>query len=416
MASSDDRCPSCGATGEPGRLFCGQCGARVAQGVADLEAYRTGPERFDRVTVAAGYPAAMRHAPGLSASFEAGWPAVRLAGGAALVAWFAVAAIASRDLQTIAAVAVAGVIALARLVQGVVVGVRRLRAPTERLIAIIAEERYLATGLKSDPVGTCDHKLTLRDRAGRTRAVFAPAAVMGEVAIGDIGVAYLRRDRLVDYRWFDIMAPPLEPGEMPRAGGCDNCGARQPFGPVSERCAFCGAPLARPDLGEFGARFRAAAASPAADAACRAQVKGGLPPLWQPLLLLAFGLFLAWFAWQARDLLSAAMRYSAWFAIALGVLLGPAIAGAVWLSRRSAPYRAPRENQLALLVRTRKQMVGKYNQNPSWRHFATIASPSGARRELSVMPPVAAGLERGRIGVAHLRGDWLAGFSALEGS
>ncbi len=412
MASGDDHCPSCGASGEPGRLFCGQCGARVAHGVADLEAYRSGPERFDRVAVAPGYAAAMRHTPELSASREAGWPLVRLVAGAALIGWFAVAAVATGDVRTMAVAAVGGAVVLARLVQGVVVGVRRLRAPTERLVAIVAAEKYVATGLKADPVGTCEHRLTLDDRGGAARAVFAPAVLMGEVAIGDIGVAYLRRDRLVDYRWFDIMAPPLEPGEMPRAGGCDNCGARQPFGPVSERCAFCGAALARPDLGEFGARFRAAAAAPVTPR----EVRGGLPPLWQPLVLLAGGLFFAWFAWQARELLGAAVQYSAWFTIAIAVLLGPAVVGAVWLWRRSAPYRAPRENQLAVVVRTRSQMVRKHSENPGWRHFATIASPSGGRRELSVMPEVARGLTRGEIGVAHLRGDWLAGFTRAEGS
>src|SRR4029079_6850188 len=117
---------------------------------------------------------------------------------------------------------------------GVLVGMRRLRAPTERLVAIVAEERYAAAGFQADPVGTCEHKLVLRDRNGAARAVFAPAVVMGEVAIGDIGVAFLRRDPPVDYLWFEIRAPPLEPGEMPRASGCDNCGARQPFGPVSD--------------------------------------------------------------------------------------------------------------------------------------------------------------------------------------
>jgi len=358
----------------------------------------------------------MRHTPALSASLEAGWPVVRLAAGAALVAWFGVAAVATGDLRTMAVVAVGGLVVLARLLQGVVVGMGRLRAPTERLVAIVGAETYVATGFKSDPVGTCEHKLVLRDRAGAPRAVFAPAALMGEVAIGDIGIAYLRRDRLVDYRWFDIMAPPLEPGEMPRAGGCDNCGGRQPFGPVSDRCAFCGAALARPDLGEFGARFRAAAASPAAAAARAVEVRGGLPSLWQPLALLAGGLFFAWFAWQVRELLGAAMRYSAWFAIAIGVLLGPSVVGAVWLWRRSAPYRAARENQLGVVVRTRSQMVRKHSENPGWRHFATIASPSGARRELSVMPSVADGLARGQIGVAHLRGEWLSGFTRIEQS
>jgi hypothetical protein len=61
-------------------------------------------------------------------------------------------------------------------------------------------------------------------------------------------------------------------------------------------------------------------------------------------------------------------------------------------------------------------MVRKHSQDPGWRHFATIASPSGARRELSVMPEVAGRLQHGQIGVAHLRGDWLAGFTRLEDS
>jgi hypothetical protein len=390
------------------------CGARVAAGVTDLEAYRSGPERFDRVAVATGYPAAMRHTPELAATREAAWPVVRLAGGAVLAALIAASAISTRDPAVIGFVAVAAAIWLFTAVRGVVLGMRRVRAPTERKVVIVAEDRYVPKGFKADPVGTCEHRLALRDRDGGTRRVFAPAAIMGDVAIGDIGVAYLRSDRLVDFHWFDIMAPPLDPGEMPRAGACDNCGARQPFGPVSDRCAYCGAPLARPDLGEFGARFRTAAASPAAGPACSRQVRGGLPALWPPLALLAGGLFYLWFAWQARELLAAALRLSPWFAIAVAALVGPAVVAPIWLWRRAAPYRAARENQLALVVRKRAQMIRKRSENPTWRHFVTIAAPSGIRRELFAMPSIAGGIQPGRIGVAHLRGDWLAGFTPLE--
>ncbi len=409
------RCPSCGADGESGRLYCGHCGARVAEGVEDLEAYRTGPERFDRVQVASGYPAAMRHAPGLAAAREAAWPVVRLAGGAVIAIALAVSAIQTGDGAVIAFVAIAGGVWLVGAARGVILGVRRVRARTERPVAIVAEDRYLPTGFARDPVGTCEHRLSLRDRDGGLRAVWAPAELMGELAIGDIGVAYLRADRLVDFRWFDVMAPPLGPGEIPRARGCDGCGAAQRFGPVSDRCGFCGAALARPDLGEFGARFRAAAGSPAAAEAGRRRIQGGLPSLLPALALVAGGLFFAWVGWQARELVAAAIQYSPWLVLLLAALLGPLVAGAVWLWRGSAPHRAPRENQLALVVRTRSQMLRKRSQNPTWRHFATIAAPSGARRELSVLPATAKGLAPGQIGVAHLRGEWLAGFTRLDG-
>ena len=412
----ESRCPSCGASGEDGRLYCGHCGARVAHGVEDLEAYRTGPERFDRVQVAAGYPAAMRHAPALSAAREAAWPVVRLLVGAPLAVLFTASAVGSGELAVIGFAIVLSLLWLATAVRGAVLGIRRVRARTERLIAIVAEDRYVPTGLGKDPVGTCEHRLGLRDREGAIRPVFAPPALMGEIAIGDIGVAYLRRDRLVDFRWFDIMAPPLAPGEIPRAPGCEGCGAAQRFGPVSDRCAFCDAPLPRPDLGEFGARFQAAAAAPATAEASRRRVEGGLPSLLPPLALAAGGLLLAWFGWQLRELVAAAIAHSGWFALLVPALLGPLAVGLVWLWRLSAPHRAAREAQLALIVRTRSQMVHKHRENPTWRHFVTIAAPSGARRELSALPATARAVAPGQIGIAHLRGEWLAGFSPVEGS
>src|SRR5690606_24141261 len=136
--------------------------------------------------------------------------------------------------------------------------------------------------------------------------VFAPGSLMGGVAVGDIGVAFPRADRMVDFRWFDVMAPPLAASDLPRAPGCLRCGAPQRFGPVTERCGFCGEELPRPERGEFGARFRAAAASPEAAAAGSRRPFGGVPSLVPPVCLLLGGALLGRFALELRDALAAA--------------------------------------------------------------------------------------------------------------
>jgi len=410
-----DHCPSCGADVDRSgtRVHCGHCGARFADGVFDLEVYRRGPERFDRVAVAPGYAAAMRHTPELSAVREVAHPVLHLVGAGAVVIAMIVAAIGEGEGSMLLLSLAIGLGALVIVGPGVLFALRRIRAPTQRIVAVVNDDRYVPTGDDRDPAGVCEHRVTLEERDGRTRKVYAPADLMGEVAVGDIGVAYLRRDRLVEYRWFDVMAPPLEPGEIPRAAGCNHCGAHQRFGHVSERCAFCGEPLPRPDLGEFGARFRTAAASPAAHDACQRRIQGGVPSLWPPLGIVALGGFLAWFAWQLRELAAAAVELSPLFLLPLVALIAPLIHGAIQLWWGSAPHRAGQHNQLVVIVRKRAQRIEKRDK-VIWRHYVTIASPSGTRCELQAMASVAESVHGGQLGVAHLRGDWFAGFTELD--
>ena len=412
------RCTSCGIGLEPSseRLYCGHCGARVAVGVLDLEAYRTGPERFDRVLLEPGYAAAWRHEPVLSARGEVGGPVASLLGG--LVVLFALLALLASegDLQAVLLLFGVGLVWLVMALRAVAVGLRRIRARTERVVAIVVADQYVAQGRRRDPVGVCGHRVTLLARDGTRREVFAPGSLMGGTSVGDIGIAFLRADRLVDYRWFDVMAPPLQPGEPPRPPGCRGCGAPQRFGPVSERCAFCDEPLPRPDLGEFGARFRAAAASPAAAGAANRRVRGGVPSLLPPLAVLGAGLFFGTIAYQLRELLVAAIAWSPVFALLLVPPLAPLAIGGMWLWQASAPHRAGRRDELVLVVRTRREAVVRRGDRQVDRCFVTVAAPSGARRELQVLPARQAALRPGVIGVAHLRGDWLAGFTPLEPS
>jgi len=409
-------CAACGAVFEQSseRLFCGHCGARVAAGVANLEAYRTGPERFDRVTMEPAYRAAVQHEPVLPVSRELGRPLFSLALGLVIIAAAGPSLARSGDWTVIVVATGLAVFWLADALRAVVVAARRVLSSTRRLTAIVTGDHFTAGKLAgADPCGICDHRVTLRDRDGHSCDVFAPGALMGEVALGDIGIAYLRHDRLVDYRQFDVMAPPLDPHEMPRAVGCAECGAHQRFGPVSDRCAFCGAALPQPDLGEFGARFRAAAVSPAAADACARPIRGGVPSLLPPIAVLFAGAVLGMFFIDLRAGLRDVIAWSPWFLLVLVIPLGPLVVGAVWLWRRSAPHRAGRRNELVVMVRTRSELVSSNEDKHEYRHFATVAAPNGVRRELLALTPFDGRVTRGQVGVAHIRGDWLAGFTPL---
>lgn len=402
---------------DPGevRLYCGQCGARVAEGVADLGAYRTASERFERVQVAPGYGAAMEWTPALRGAREIARPLVMFAGGLVFLAGLLITAASKGDVQGLLAVAVVGGAWLVISGRALAVVLARVGARTERLIAVIDSDRYVGGGGRgSDPAGVCEYRVVLRLADRSSRAAFAEGTLIGEISIGDIGVAYVRRDRLLDFRWFDIMAPPLEPGEIPRAPACPNCGAAQPFGPVSPTCCYCGQPLPHPDLGEFGTRFRAAAASDAAAAACRRRVRGGVPlpgKSFQLLGLGGLGIAIEKMVWP---LVRAGMAHWGWFVLVAAAPSLALAAGAVWLWFGIAPYRAGLRHELAVVVGTRKHLRRSQNDRETWQHFVTVAGPSGARRELLARGDLAGRLERGQLGVAHRRGTWLADFSVLD--
>ena len=402
-------CGNCGAPVDDDRQFCQQCGARAVQGVADLEQYRTAPERFDRVEVAPGYRATLEYVPPLPALRELRRPVTRVVFACAVFVAVLPQALSKHDLQTLAVAVSVGLAWIGYEIYQLVRVIRRLSTRTERTIAIVAKDVLD----RDDPAGVCDRRVELRARDGTHRRVFAPGVVMGQVSAGDIGVAYVRGDRLIDFRWFDVMAPPLDAGEMPRAASCDACGGPQRFGPITDRCAYCGAPLPKPDLGEFGARFLAASASPAAAEATRKRVPLGVPSVWEPLFVTAVGVFFVYVAYRARPLLEAAVaRWRFGFVIPL-LALAPLAIGLVGIWRRTAPYRAGLRHELAVIVRTRDELVAQNSEKETWRHYATIAGPNGARRELDVLPALSRKLVRGQLGVAHLRGSWLASFTPL---
>ncbi|MCA9678457.1 MAG: hypothetical protein KC464_25750, partial [Myxococcales bacterium] len=185
-------------------LYCRSCGAKRAAGVADLEAYRTGRERYELVTRQPAYEAAQRWRPRLRFGHEVGRPLLMmvLGGGFGVLFLATVRLVRAPAYFTWVGVGIVGGFLLVALLQ-TLLGIRRLLARSERAVAVVMDDRAGGDEL------VAPHLVDLRFIDGSRRKVRGAGDVMGAVAVGDIGVAYLQADRLVDFRWFDVMPAPL---------------------------------------------------------------------------------------------------------------------------------------------------------------------------------------------------------------
>ncbi len=407
-------CHRCGAPlGAVPALYCRSCGARQALGVDDLEAYRRNPERYELVAQHPAYPAAMRWSPRLSATTELLPPLLMFAWFVlfALMVWGLYVAKLRFPLWFVAAVIAMTVVALGP----VVTAAARLWAPSSKLVAVVAED-VTRPSRGGDPAGVADHQVMLRTADGRGLEVLATGAVMGLVALADIGVAYVQGRRLVDFRVFDVMPPPRAPGQPcapARPPACTVCAAPYTFA-ARARCGFCDAPLAAPDLGEHGARFAAVLADPATRAALARPSDGVLPSSTRALVALAIAGFLAYGLWTLAFL---------WFflaervPVALLVLLPPVgfiCFAVIYARRRLGPQLRRPLIAVALVVRERESSWASVNGVPVIERHVTLAGPGGGRLERRALELIADRCEPGQIGVACIRGPWLAGFTVLS--
>jgi hypothetical protein len=401
-------CVRCGAPRTAhAPLYCTFCGARQATGVADPEAYRTLPERYQLVTKQPGYDVAHALRPRLP-------PVAHVSSAIAMVVLttaFAYAFVAMSRVVKAGALFTwvgtgLGIVCAVIGIVGVGAALRRVLSPTVVEVAVI-------TILGPDPrAGNDGYRIDLRGLHAVNRTGFASGELVGMVIDGDIGLAYTQADRLLDFRWFDVMPAPLPAGEPPRAPSCAACAAPMTFA-SKDVCLHCGAPLPEPDLGEHGATFAALAAAPAVRTALARRVRGGLPSLAGPLIVLGLGGALGWMLWNLRY--AVAFFYDEVSPYAVLALLPLALLlsiGAIWLSRRMAPRLSPPIAVLGLVLRQRRVMTHTVNNRPVYRHHVTIAAANGSRRELRAMPEIAAAIRDCSVGVAHVRGAWLAGFDA----
>lgn len=392
-------------------MYCRSCRAKQATGVADLEAYRANPERFELVKQHAAYREAMKWTPRLSAGAELAQPimmlllAIAWSGGMTAVVWWMDVSFRWAFL----AIAI-GMSAVASV--QVVAAARRLGAAPERMIAIVVED-VARPARGGDPAGVANHRVTLRMSDGRTRDVLATDAQMGLVALADIGVAYVQGSRLVDFRRFDVMPAPLGPGEVAAPPACGGCAAPYTF-ESRETCAYCGAALAHPELGEHGARFARVLAAPETAGLRRRAYVPELPSVVGATVLIAIAGVVLYGMWVLRFLWFLLAEEWPWGLLVLVPAIGIVMIAAIYGRRRWAPRLARRADEVALVVREREDTWATVNDRPVTAYFVTIAGPGGGRVELRAMRSIARAVHAGDMGVAHRRGAWLAGWTPID--
>lgn len=385
-------------------MYCRHCGARRA-GAIDRD-FDTSDERYRLVEQAPAYAGALRHHPRL------GWGDLSMALGifcvTLLIGFLGVTLGRTADDGTFAILfaIVSGFIAVVGLV---VIGVTiaRMLAPTRRVIAVLVSDDEGGGQRQTQRAA----RVRLRD--GEERKVIADDGLLALLAVGDIGVAYLQRDRLVDFRWFDVTpatsapAPALDtPGGRHCAPSCVRCAAPVTFA-AGATCLYCGEVLPEPDLGEHEARLatiaRAATAEPAA------APYDPRPSAFGPLVVLAVGVGGLYLAVRGLMGWMIVAEDWPWIWAVFAPFLPLTLVGAVWLWRRLGP-RPPPQRVPALVLRRRRVVVATVNRRPVYGHRLTVLSGRGVRAEVrcdaeawQALPPDAAAVLWLRAGalVAH---------------
>jgi uncharacterized membrane protein YhdT len=200
-------CERCGATLEDG-AFCKHCGARVLRPKdvgADTD-HRTAPERFELAEKAQGYNLARAHTPKVSAKADVIVPIIvaafgvffligsqaAMSGDSHAPAWFR------------AAFVVVPVIFIVTALVLLRKGMTFAAAPVTNELLVVVDERVSVTGRGDNSSASTTYYATLQDRSGSRTEYETYDWLAGRIAAGDIGVAYLKGRRLVDFARLDI--------------------------------------------------------------------------------------------------------------------------------------------------------------------------------------------------------------------
>jgi hypothetical protein len=197
-------CPQCGAAirKDDGR-FCSHCGAALPDRPRiTADEWPTHAERF----------AQARRDPAFERALAAPVPPPRLAAtvlpvGVFAVIWVVFGGVIIRGatrgpygatvLFPIAIVTVG----LVGIIATIAKAVRKAKAPVERRLAVVIDERteINTTGSGDDRRTTTRYYTALQDERGDRVQASTPGALAGVIARGDIGVAVLRGGDLVDF-------------------------------------------------------------------------------------------------------------------------------------------------------------------------------------------------------------------------
>ncbi|HUQ06763.1 MAG TPA: hypothetical protein VM261_29875 [Kofleriaceae bacterium] len=362
-------CATCGADqGNVPPLYCRSCGARRAGG-AD-PGFRTDAERYELVTKEPAYARAMKHAPRLGWGDVARHVVMLIV--AAAIATGGLAFVSYAEAGTLFEVAFGGIGALVMLLGLYEIGVAiaRILAPTRRRVAVLLSDDV------KHPTQTPQARLRYGD--GEEQTVVVDQRLMSLLVVGDIGVAYLQRDRLVDYRWFDVMPPEDAPGGGHVAPSCPGCAAPITFD-SREACSFCRAPLPEPNLGEHAAALHDARG--AAAKVPQTPARDPRPSPVAPILVVGIAGYATYATLRFQLAAITAGERWPWLWAVVGVLGCLTLAGAVWLWRRVGPRAAP-IRALTHVLRRRRWVYATVNRRPVYRHAVTLVAENGAREEL----------------------------------
>lgn len=197
------RCERCGATQDTDGAFCSYCGSRIIRPDQLKTALATAadPGRFDLVKASSAFELAMAHEarPPVAANIVA--PIVMI--GFVVVFVGVAASMFAGDSHTppafkFAFFAVPAVMLIVALVM-IAKGVKYAREPIHKEILVVVSEREEVRGGSDNHAATTHYYATLQDRSGARVEYETEGWLAGRIAATDIGVAFLKGNRLVDF-------------------------------------------------------------------------------------------------------------------------------------------------------------------------------------------------------------------------
>ena len=187
--------------------FCKHCGARVLRPKdvgADTD-HRTSPERFELAEKHPGFGMARSHMPKVSATAEVVAPIVL--GGFGVLFIIISQSIGGEvheptgfRLLFLAIPIIFICVAIAMVIKAM----RFASAPISNDLLVVVDERIEVKGGGENSSAHTTYYATLQDRRGARHEYQTYDWLAGRIAAGDIGVAYLKGGRLVDFSRLDI--------------------------------------------------------------------------------------------------------------------------------------------------------------------------------------------------------------------
>lgn len=200
--TNGSKCPGCAALIRDDRSkYCPYCGVLIPHVPMNPTAALAAPERFAAVERSSEFDALMKHAPS---------GAGQIAGGGVLIAFMLVWTIAAGGMALfmsnfaptlfVVVPALMSAFGVFVIVKTVLKTAKFSGAELERFVAVVRDERTAVSGGGQHSSASTHHYFLLENRDGQRREYECRSKDAGLTAPGDIGVAYVRDDVLLEFR------------------------------------------------------------------------------------------------------------------------------------------------------------------------------------------------------------------------